>query len=204
MSSTFPSFIGPSTVSNSNSGMNSAPQSFIGPSTSSNNNSGMNSAPQSFIGPSTSSNSNSAFPSFIGPSTSSNNNSAPSFATSKEIVSIPQSFIGSAPQSPQLKSISIENKNDITNTLRNANEMMYVSELTIKNCNEVKEDLVIENAPNLEKIIVKKESLKNLKSLRICNNEKLKSIVVEDGAWLNGAFWNVKNVIIESMFEMSC
>ena len=37
-------------------------------------------------------------------------------------------------------------------------------------------NLVIENYPNLEKIVVKKKSLKNLKSLKICNNEKLKTI----------------------------
>ena len=67
--------------------------------------------------------------------------------------------------------------------------------------NEVKDDLVIENYPNLEKIVVKKRLLRNLNSLKICNNEKLKTIEVEDGEWYNnnGAFWNVKNVIIESI-----
>ena len=60
--------------------------------------------------------------------------------------------------------------------------------------------LVIENYPNLEKIVVKKNSLKNLNSLKICNNEKLKTIVIEDGKeWFNGAFYNVKNVIIEGI-----
>ena len=54
-------------------------------------------------------------------------------------------------------------------------------------------DLVIENYPNLEKIVVKKNSLRNLNSLKICNNEKLKTIEIEDGV-----FKNVKNVIIES------
>ena len=62
-------------------------------------------------------------------------------------------------------------------------------------------NLVIENYPNLEKIVVKKYSLQNLNSLKICNNEKLKTIEIEDGEeWKeNGAFWNVKNVIIESI-----
>ena len=60
-------------------------------------------------------------------------------------------------------------------------------------------NLVIENYPNLEKIVVKKRSLKNLNSLKICNNDKLKIIEVEDGDWFNGAFYNVKNVIIESI-----
>ena len=55
-------------------------------------------------------------------------------------------------------------------------------------------NLVIENYPNLEKIVVKKNSLKNLNSLKICNNEKLKTIDIEDDA-----FRYVKNVIIESI-----
>ena len=55
-------------------------------------------------------------------------------------------------------------------------------------------NLVIANYPNLEKIIVKKNSLKNLKSLKIYNNEKLKTIEVE-----NGAFYELKNMIIESI-----
>ena len=58
-------------------------------------------------------------------------------------------------------------------------------------------NLVIENYPNLEKIVVKKNSLQNLNSLKICNNDKLKTIEVEDSA-----FENVQNVIIESIFEM--
>ena len=57
-------------------------------------------------------------------------------------------------------------------------------------------NLVIENYPNLEKIVVKENSLQNLNSLKICNNEKLKTIEVEDFA-----FYNVKNVIIESIFS---
>ena len=55
-----------------------------------------------------------------------------------------------------------------------------------KGCfNEVKNDLVIENYPNLEKIIVKENSLKNLNSLKICNNEKLKIIEIEEGCFMN-------------------
>ena len=73
--------------------------------------------------------------------------------------------------------------------------------------NELEDDLVIENYPNLEKIVVKKYSLQNLNSLKICNNDKLKTIVIEDGEnWeekgerrANGAFYYVKNVIIESI-----
>ena len=55
-------------------------------------------------------------------------------------------------------------------------------------------NLVIENYPNLEKIVVKKKSLEYLKSLKICNNEKLKTIEIE-----YNAFRNVNNVIVESI-----
>jgi len=67
---------------------------------------------------------------------------------------------------------------------------------------------VIENYPNLEKIVAKRYSLNNLNSLRICNCEKLKIIEVEDGEidyddnMYYSAFWNVKNVIIESIFKI--
>ena len=63
--------------------------------------------------------------------------------------------------------------------------------------NELKDDLVIENYPNLEKIVVKKNSLKNLKSLKICNCEKLNTIEIEDNA-----FENVQNLIIESISKI--
>ena len=87
-----------------------------------------------------------------------------------------------------------------------------IKELEIgKNCfNEWEGDLVIENYPNLQSIVVKKNSLKNLNSLKICNCEKLKTIEIEDGdrweedgeSYYNGAFMNVKNVIIESISIM--
>ena len=52
------------------------------------------------------------------------------------------------------------------------------------------------NYSNLEKIIVKENSLQNLNSLKICNNEELSNIEIEDGV-----FSNVNNVIIESNFR---
>ena len=82
-----------------------------------------------------------------------------------------------------------------------------LQEMIIGGFNGLIDDLVIENYPNLEKIIVKKNSLKNLNSLKICNNEKLKTIEVEDGEYWqedgewynNGALFYVKNVTIESI-----
>ena len=71
-----------------------------------------------------------------------------------------------------------------------------LQEMSIGGLKKVKTTLVIENYPNLEKIVVKKYSLQNLNSLKICNNEKLKTIEIE-----NGAFRNVKNVVIESIFK---
>ena len=61
-------------------------------------------------------------------------------------------------------------------------------------------NLVITNYPNLQSIVVKKKSFKNLNSLKICNCEKLKTIEIEDDT-----FHYVKNVIIESilLFDFS-
>ena len=75
--------------------------------------------------------------------------------------------------------------------------------------------LLIENYPNLQSFIVKKNSLQNLNSLKICDCEKLNTFEIEDDeeflvdillALLDGeaikylgAFYNVKNVIIASI-----
>ena len=67
---------------------------------------------------------------------------------------------------------------------------------------------MIDNYANLQSIVVKKYSMQNLNSLKICNCEKLKTIKIEDGdRWqgINGqwnvisALFNVKNVIIEGI-----
>ena len=55
-------------------------------------------------------------------------------------------------------------------------------------------NLIVQNYPNLQSIIVKKNSLKNLNSLKICNCEKLKTVEIEDST-----LYNVNNVIIESI-----
>ena len=75
-----------------------------------------------------------------------------------------------------------------------------IKELEIgENClNKWKDDFVIENYPNLQSIVVKKNSSQNLNLLKICNCEKLKSIVIENGTIEMGAFYNVSYVHIES------
>ena len=64
--------------------------------------------------------------------------------------------------------------------------------------NEWKDDLVIQNYPNLQSIIVKKYSLRSLNLLKISNCEKLEKIEIQDGEEWECAFFNVKDVIIES------
>ena len=56
-------------------------------------------------------------------------------------------------------------------------------------------NLVIENYPNLQSIVVKDDSMQNLNMLKICNNEKLESIEFYCDACIN-----VNNVIIESIW----
>ena len=56
-------------------------------------------------------------------------------------------------------------------------------------------NLIIQNYPNLQSIVVKKNALMLLNSLKICNCEKLKTIEVEESA-----FGFVKNVKLESIF----
>ena len=61
-------------------------------------------------------------------------------------------------------------------------------------------DLEICNYPYLEQIVVKENSFKHLNLLKICNNELLKIIEIENGEWDdNSTFRNVKNVIFESI-----
>ena len=59
-------------------------------------------------------------------------------------------------------------------------------------------NLIIQNYPNLQSIVVKKNSLQYLNSLKICNCEKLKTIEIEDGDVNNSSFAFVQKVEIES------
>ena len=68
--------------------------------------------------------------------------------------------------------------------------------------NEFKGDLKLCGFGYLEKLVVKKKSLQNAKSLQISDNAVLKSIETEDGRYYGdprGAFINVNSVVISSM-----
>ena len=82
-----------------------------------------------------------------------------------------------------------------SSTLKSVLSNKRIKELEIgeNSCNDLEDDLLIENYPNLQSIIVKKNSLQNLNSFKICNCEKLRSFEVED--W---AFENIKNVTFDS------
>ena len=76
--------------------------------------------------------------------------------------------------------------------------------MIIAGFNYVKDDFVIENYPYLEKIVLRKNTLQRLKSLKICNCKAMKTIEVEDSDHLKNftihkACIDVKNVIIESI-----
>ena len=80
------------------------------------------------------------------------------------------------------------------------NQLVGVIEIAEDCCNDLVIDLEICNYSNLERIVVKKNSLKNLNSLVISNNLQLKSIETKDGGYETGAFYNVKIVEISSIF----
>ena len=64
-----------------------------------------------------------------------------------------------------------------------------------ENClNNWEGDLIIVNYPNLQSIVMKKNSLRYLNSLTICNCEKLKTIEIGDNDLLK-----VKVVILDSI-----
>ena len=106
-------------------------------------------------------------------------------------------------------SLTISTTNDLENILNDQFRKRILKNLIVNenSLNNLNGDLILSGFDNLEKIIVKKSSLQNLNLLKICNCEKLKSIVVQDGeeweddgnVYSDGAFENVKNVIIESI-----
>ena len=57
-------------------------------------------------------------------------------------------------------------------------------------------NLIIQNYPNLQSIVVKKNSFKNLNSLKICNCEKLKIIEIEDGCLNKAKSFELKGILV--------
>ena len=89
----------------------------------------------------------------------------------------------------------ISTSNDLENLDNDQFRKKIVENLIIdgNSLNDMNGDLILSGFDNLEKIIVKENSLQNLNSLKICNNEELSNIEIEDGV-----FSNVNDVIIES------
>ena len=68
-------------------------------------------------------------------------------------------------------------------------------------CNDMGGDVVIDGLNCLRSILVKKNSMKNLNSLKICNCELLEKIIVT-GDMCGCAFMNVKSVEISSLIDL--
>ena len=103
---------------------------------------------------------------------------------------------------------SISKGVELESLLKDSEKRMNVNELVIEEgCgNELNGDSWICRLNHLKKLIVKKNSLKNLSMLVISNNNELESIVIEDGqnydkendTWY-AAFENVKVVEVSSL-----
>ena len=109
----------------------------------------------------------------------------------------------------ELMKMSISKGNELMILLTDLEKRMNVNELVIEEgCgNELKIDLKICEFDHLKKLKVKKNSLQNLNSLVISNNDELESIEIDDGepydkenqTWY-APFENVKTVEISSIF----
>ena len=98
--------------------------------------------------------------------------------------------------------VIVQNIND----WRHLHKMVRELEIAEDACNDMTDDLVISGFTNLRSIVVKKDAMQNLNSLKICDCDVLESIIVEDGSgWDDGIchapFENVKSVIITSKIE---
>ena len=78
--------------------------------------------------------------------------------------------------------------------LSQLNQLVSVLEIAEDCCNDLRIDLKICNYSNLERIVVKKNSLQNLNRLVISNNPQLKSIKTIS------CFSKVKSVTLSSIF----
>ena len=113
------------------------------------------------------------------------------------------------PKPVELIKMNISTGNELMSLLNDEKKKKNVNELVIEEeCgNELNADLKICGFDWLEKLIVKKNSLKNLNSLVISNNSELESIVTEngDGGCIDeskntGFGYYVKSVELSSIF----
>ena len=113
------------------------------------------------------------------------------------------------PKPVALMKMNISKGDELTSLLNNSERRVKVGELVIgEGCgNELKDELKICGLDHLKKLIVKKNSLKNLDSLIISNNNELEIIDIEDGQPYDkenetyyAPFENVKIVEISSIF----
>ena len=92
---------------------------------------------------------------------------------------------------------TLSSQNDIENLMNNLLIKVILNKLIINyNGEGITSDLVIDNFLRLEEIMVMENSLQDLNTLKISNNKELKTIEIGDYA-----FYDVKNVIIESIFK---
>ena len=100
-------------------------------------------------------------------------------------------------------SLSISNSFELQRILNESNNIRNkVKELIINDnsCNDIKGYLKIDGFDNLEKIVVEKNALIYLEILEISKNKELRTIEIENGEYYtNGALYNLKNVIVDSI-----
>ena len=99
----------------------------------------------------------------------------------------------------------VNNLNIVIKNERDWNDLNHqVTELVVDEdvCNDMKGDLVIENLNYLKSILVRKNSMKNLNSLKIRNCELLEKIKTEGYHDGKGSFNNVKIVEISRLIDL--
>ena len=111
-------------------------------------------------------------------------------------------------ESVELEKMSTASRKDLISLLKDKEKKKLVSELVIEEgCgNDWTIDLNLCGFENLKKLVIKKNSLKNLNSLKISNNKELEIIKVEGSEGEqkyniqnSGACCSVKNITIESI-----
>ena len=108
-------------------------------------------------------------------------------------------------KSIQYESTSITSE-ELQELLGNEEQKDSLKELVIGDgcCNDLREDLVIEGFHNLKKIVILKNSLRNITSLKIQNNENLKEIEIDHAKlFLNSCLSNVQPVVFDNLPELT-